>query len=162
MGNNALSPGDGDTGATPSMGEAYNVLLRSRPDMNPAQTERLFYREAFAFIRGDPMAWMTNQARKVFYFWIPVGPSYRSRSPLYWIGQASSYALLLPFAVAGCARIVRRQPQPVILWLLALTTFLTCFIFFPVARYRIPVFDPVMIICASVLIDRQRVSTDPR
>ena len=81
-------------------------------------------------------------------------PSYQNHSRLYWISQALSYLLLLPVAAIGFVQLARRHPQPVVLWMLAASSFLTCFIFFPLARYRIPVFDPVMIVCAAFFVSR--------
>jgi hypothetical protein len=132
------------------MDVAYKEIIETHADISPEELERVFYGEGLAFVRDQPLAWAANQARKIFYFWVPIGPSYRGHSRLYWIAQAASYLLLLPFALAGFAQIVRRRPQPVVMWLLATTTLLTCFIFFPLPRYRIPVFDPMLIVCAAV------------
>lgn len=87
--------------------------------------ERLFYREAFAWIRDNPREWIVLEAKKFFYFWVPIGPSYSSHSTLYWVGHAASYLTLLPFALGGFWRVVRQREQPVVLWALAGATLLT-------------------------------------
>jgi 4-amino-4-deoxy-L-arabinose transferase-like glycosyltransferase len=152
LGNSALAPGDGGAGATPELSREYNVILRANENLSPTELEQLFYREAFAWIRNNPREWIVLEAKKFFYFWVPVGPSYSSHSTLYWVGQATSYLALLPFALRGFWRVVRQREQPIVLWVLAGVTLLTSVIFFPLPRYRIPMFDPVMIVCASVLI----------
>ena len=151
LGNSALAPGDGGAGATPELREAYDALSEANAGLSPSETERVFYREAFSWIRANPVEWLILEAKKLFYFWVPIGPSYSSHSRLYWIGQATSYLVLLPFAVGGFLRIVRRRNQPIVLWALAGATLLTSLIFFPLPRYRVPIFDAVMIVCAASL-----------
>lgn len=151
MGNNALATGDGDVGSNPDLSEAYRALGRASADASPSEAERVFYREAFTWMRAHPVEWLVLEAKKLFYFWVPVGPSYSSHSARYWIGHAVSYLALLPFALAGFARIVRRPDQPVVLWALAGSALLTALIFFPLPRYRVPGFDAVMIVCAAFL-----------
>ena len=156
LGNSELAPGDGGAGATPELRRRYDSIIRENGDLSPSNLERLFYREAATWIADHPLAWLVLVAKKFFYFWIPVGPSYSSHSTLYWIGHAVSYLSLLPFAVAGFWRVTRRPPQPIVLWALAGATVLTSLIFFPLPRYRIPIFDPVMIVCACALLRHDR------
>jgi 4-amino-4-deoxy-L-arabinose transferase-like glycosyltransferase len=156
LGNSELAPGDGGAGATPELKRGYDAIIREHADLSPSDLERLFYREAVTWIREHPLDWLVLLAKKFFYFWVPVGPSLSSHSRLYWIGHSASYLSLLPFAVAGFWRVVRRSPQPVVLWALAVATLLTSLIFFPLPRYRIPIFDPVMIVCAAALLRHDR------
>ena len=156
LGNSASAPGDGGAGATPELSRDYDAILRANADLSPTELERLFYHEAFAWIRDNPREWIVLEAKKFFYFWVPIGPSYSSHSTLYWVGHAASYLTLLPFALGGFWRVVRQREQPVVLWALAGATLLTSVIFFPLPRYRIPTFDPVMIVCASVLMKNDR------
>ena len=156
LGNSELAPGDGGAGATPDLRRGYDTIINENVDLSPSNLERLFYREAVTWMRDHPLDWLALVFKKFFYFWVPVGPSYSSRSTLYWIGHAASYLCLLPFAVIGFWRVARRPPQPVVLWALAGATLLTSLIFFPLPRYRIPVFDPVMIVCACALLRNDR------
>ena len=66
------------------------------------------------------------------------------------------YLLLLPFAVAGARRLARGQQPPTALFLLAGSAVLMCLVFFPQERFRIPVIDPTLIVCASGLAGRIR------
>ena len=156
LGNSELAPGDGGAGATPELKRGYDAIICEHADLSPSDLEQLFYREAFTWMREHPVDWLVLLVKKNFYFWVPVGPSFSSHSHLYWIGHAASYLSLLPFAVAGFWRVVRRPSQPVVLWALAAATLLTSLIFFPLPRYRIPIFDPVMIVCASALLRHGR------
>ena len=154
MGNSELATGDGDVGSNPELSEAYRALSRASAGLSPSQTERVFYREALTWMRAHPAEWLVLEAKKLFYFWVPIGPSYSSHSRLYWIGHATSYLALLPFALAGFFRIVRHRDQPIVLWALAASALVTALIFFPLPRYRVPVFDIVMIVCAASLVRR--------
>jgi hypothetical protein len=156
MGNSGLSTGDGDVGSNLELNVAYRALGRASEGLSPSETERVFYREAFGWMRAHPLEWLVLEAKKLFYFWVPVGPSYSSHSRRYWIGHAASYLALLPFALAGFLQIVRRPRQPIVLWGLAGSALLTALIFFPLPRYRVPVFDPVMIVCAAFLFRHER------
>jgi hypothetical protein len=62
------------------------------------------------------------------------------------------YALLLPLAVAGFIIISRHGRPPVPLYLLGASVVLTCLIFFPQERFRIPVIDPLVIVAAAAAI----------
>jgi hypothetical protein len=67
-----------------------------------------------------------------------------------------SYLLLLPFAVAGAVKLWRSPQRPSALFLLAAASGLVCIVFFPQERFRIPVIDPVLIVCAAALADSRR------
>ena len=80
---------------------------------------------------------------------MPIGPSYTLHSARYYGASVISYGLALPLAVAGFIRLGRRRSRTPGLWLLAGSAIATCLIFFPQERFRIPVIDPTLIICAS-------------
>ena len=61
------------------------------------------------------------------------------------------YLLLLPFALAGVRRLTRGTEPPAALLMLGASAVLACLIFFPQERFRIPVIDPMLIVCASGL-----------
>lgn len=151
MGNSALAIGDGDVSANPPMREQYRTILRENQHLTPEEIERVFYRHTFADIRADPVRFATNMVRKAVYFWVPIGPSYRVRSTLFWGAQALSFLTLLALSAAAAPRLRRLQPPPVVLALLLASVYMTCLVFFPLTRYRVPVFDPVLIACAATL-----------
>jgi hypothetical protein len=151
MGNNALALGDGDVSSNPPMAHEYVTLIQNNPTLTAEDLERLFYRRAGEFIRAHPLQWAALLAKKAFWFVVPFGPSYRSRSGLFFASQAASWLLLLGMGIAAWPRIRRVRPPPVVLALAAGSVVLTCIIFFPLVRYRVPLLDPVLIACVGDL-----------
>ncbi len=148
-GNHPQATGEGDLAANPHL-KRLNVELRARyPGQTEEQLEAVYYREAFQFIREHPGQWAWLMVKKAFYTWIPLGPSYRLHSPRYFWASVLSYGALLPFAVIGLARLLKSSPPWSVLWL-ALSAALVCLVFFPQERFRIPVIDPAVIVCAAV------------
>ena len=150
MGNNEHAVGDGDVSGNSAMETAYESLLRSDPQLSPEQVERVFYAETFRYIGDEPLHFLGNTVRKAFYFWVPVGKSYQHRSARYWAMQALSFIALLALAGRALPTFLRVKPFPVVLVALLASVFVTCLIFFPLARYRVPVFDPVLIAIAAL------------
>ncbi len=150
-GNHPLAIGEGDMAANPAIKAANHELRASHPGLSPDELEPVYYREALAFIRADPLRFLALLSRKLFYLWVPIGPSYRLHSALYLYSARTAYLVLLPFAVFGFARLARSRAQPLPLWLLAGSAVLACLVFFPQDRYRVPAIDPVMIVCAACL-----------
>ncbi|MFO7691740.1 MAG: glycosyltransferase family 39 protein [Vicinamibacterales bacterium] len=148
-GNHPLAVGEGDLAANPQLKHA-NVALRARnPGLTPEQLEPIYLREALQFIRDQPAAWARLMARKAFYAVVPVGPSYRLHSALYFSASVVSYLAVLPFALMGFARLARAGRLPVPLLLLGASSFLVCLVFFPQERFRIPVVDPTLLVMAA-------------
>jgi hypothetical protein len=112
--------------------------------------EPIYYREAFGHIRAHPGEWLGLMARKLVYQWIPAGPSYRVHSTLYAATSIASYAVVLPFGLAGFVWLARQRRLPVALVLLVSSQVLAGLIFFPQERYRIPAIDPVLLILSAV------------
>jgi hypothetical protein len=89
---------------------------------------------------------------------VPIGPSYTLHSMLYAASSIVSYLLLAPFAIAGARKYwrrgaaPRRPSRPEALLLLAASAALVCVLFFPQERFRIPVIDPTLIVCAGLLV----------
>jgi len=66
------------------------------------------------------------------------------------MSSLASYLILLPFGFLG-ARVWRRIAHPPESLLpLAVSAVAVCILFFPQERFRIPVIDPVLIVCAAV------------
>jgi 4-amino-4-deoxy-L-arabinose transferase-like glycosyltransferase len=151
-GNNRLARGEGDLAANPGMKPAALAIERAHADESPEALEGVFYRAAFDDIRDEPGRWLTLLARKAFYTVVPVGPSYMLHSRRFIVASAASYLLVLPFAAAGAWRLRLAAGQPMALWLLAAASVLVCLIFFPQERFRIPVIDPVLIVCAAACV----------
>ena len=81
---------------------------------------------------------------------IPAGPSYALHSTLYRVWSSASYLLLLPFAILGVRAWIGRPRCPEALFVLAASAIIVGLIFFPQERFRIPVLDPTLIVCAAV------------
>ena len=148
-GNHPLAIGEGDLAANPQL-KRENVALRERhPGLSPEQLEPIYYREALQFIRERPAAWAGLLARKAFYAVVPIGPSYRLHSALYYGASVLSYLAVLPFALLGLRRLARAGRLPVPLLLLAASACLVGLVFFPQERFRIPVLDPTLLVMAA-------------
>jgi len=148
-GNHPLAVGEGDMAANPDIKRANVALRAAHPGLTPEQLEGVYYREAAAFIREQPAAWARLMLRKVFYTVVPLGPSYRLHSPLYFGASVLSYLSVLPFAVLGLANLRRRGTLPVPLLLMALASILAGVVFFPQERFRIPIVDPTLLVSAA-------------
>ena len=148
-GNHPRARGEGDLAANPHLKLESRALRRQHPELSEEAMEPVYYREALGWIRSHPIDWLRLEVRKVFYLIVPIGPSYTLHSTRYYGASVISYGLALPLAVAGCIRLGRRRSRTPGLWLLAGSAIATCLIFFPQERFRIPVIDPTLIICAS-------------
>jgi 4-amino-4-deoxy-L-arabinose transferase-like glycosyltransferase len=145
-GNHPLAIGEGDLAANLDIKRANVEFRAAHPGLSPEQLEPLYYRDAFAWIASNPGRFALLIARKAFYTVVPIGPSYRSHSALYLWASVVAYLAVLPFGVLG---LVRRFAAPQALLLLAASSVLAGLIFFPQERFRIPVIDPALIVCAA-------------
>jgi hypothetical protein len=148
-GNSRLAAGEGDLAANPAMKQAALAIEREHPGASPEDLEAVFYRSALDDIRRDPFGWLALLVRKAFFTIVPVGPSYTLHSWRYRAASIGPYVVLLPFAAVGVWRLRAVAVQPAALWLLAASSILVCLVFFPQERFRIPVIDPVLIVCAA-------------
>jgi hypothetical protein len=152
IGNHALARGEGDLAANPDLKTAEIALRQQHPGLDAAQLEPIYYREALGYIAAHPVWWLGLLARKLVYQWVPVGPSYRLHSALYYGASLVSYAMVFPLAVAGFIAMTRRRLLPGVLLVLAGSELLAGLMLFPQERYRIPVIDPTLIVCAAAWI----------
>jgi len=153
-GNNPLAHGEGDLAANPAMGQARRSLEAQYPGISNQAMDDIYYAEVRKFIFQHPGRWLMLEARKLFYTFVPIGPSYTLHSNRYYLASLLSYGLLAPFALAGLWQLWRR-PGPSPLWalgLLALSSVIVCLVFFPQERFRIPVLDPAAIVSAAVVL----------
>jgi 4-amino-4-deoxy-L-arabinose transferase-like glycosyltransferase len=149
-GNHPLATGEGDMAANPGIKVSEIAFRRSHQGLSQEELEPLYYREAVAYITAHPIWWTGLLVKKAFYTVVPAGRSYALHSPLYRASSIASYLIVLPFGVLGAAMWRRRPHPPESLFPLALSAVLVCILFFPQERFRIPVIDPTLIICAGV------------
>jgi 4-amino-4-deoxy-L-arabinose transferase-like glycosyltransferase len=147
-GNHPLARGEGDLAANPDIKRAEIAFRAARPGLTPEQLEPLYYGDALDYIADHPLWWMGLLARKAFYTVVPAGPSYTLHSTKYLVASVASYLALLPLAVLGW-RSRRRVRRPEALFVLAMSSVLAGLVFFPQERFRIPVIDPALIVCAA-------------
>jgi len=155
-GNHPLATGEGDLAANPELKRAEVEFRRAHSGLTGDELEPLYYRDAMTFIREQPGRWLALLARKAFFTLVPIGPSYALHSARYRVASVASYLLLLPFAAAGARRLWGSPRRPTALFLLAASAILVCLVFFPQERFRIPVIDPTLIICAAAFGSRYR------
>ena len=156
-GNNPLAIGEGDLAANPAMKERNRQIRAQHPDLGPDQLEEIYNREAMEFITGHPLRWSWLTVKKLFYTWVPIGPSYLLHSPRFLYGTWLSYLIVLPFALMGWWTLARRRrPQPWVMWLLIGSVVAINLVFFPQERFRVPVLDPMLLIGAAVWLEGSR------
>lgn len=155
-GNHPLARGEGDLAANPALKAAELEFRRRHQGLTSEALEPLYYQEALQHIRANPGWWLALLAKKAFYTLVPVGPSYALHSARYRVASIAPYLLLLPFAVVGAGRLRRAARPPAALFLLAGSAVLVCIVFFPQERFRIPVIDPTLIVCAAAAGARHR------
>jgi 4-amino-4-deoxy-L-arabinose transferase-like glycosyltransferase len=151
-GNHPLAIGEGDLAANPAIKADEVAFRKSHPDLSAAELEPVYYRAALAQIADHPRWWLGLLARKLFYTFVPIGPSYTLHSTKYLLASVVPYVLLAPLAQVGLFRLTRRDSGATPLLLLALSVVVTSLVFFPQERFRIPVLDPTLIVCASAVL----------
>ena len=90
-GNNDLARGEGDMAANPALRLVSREIEAQNPGLSARELDGLYYQKALAFITGHPFSWALLEARKAFYTIVPIGPSYRLHSPLYFGASVISY-----------------------------------------------------------------------
>ena len=160
-GNNPLATGEGDMAANPSLKEANAALRAQHPHLNEEQMEPVYYGEALSWMRSNPGAWLALEFKKLFYLVVPIGPSYTLHSARYTVASILSYGTVLILAMFGLRRLGAACTRTPGLWLLFASAVGVALVFFPQERFRIPVIDPTLIVCAAGLWkERERVSKE--
>lgn len=151
IGNHPLARGEGDMAANPGIKRDNMRLRAAHPGLSPEELEPIYYRHAFRAIAEDPVWWAGLLLRKVFYVWMPIGPSYTLHSPRYLVASVASYGFLLPIGLAGIAALRGAPTWPRALILLAGSVVLASMVFLPQERYRIPALDPLLVVGAAAV-----------
>jgi hypothetical protein len=154
-GNHREAIGEGDLAANPHLKALNNAFRAAHAGLSEEALEPLYYREALGFIRDDPGWWLGLEARKLWFTWVPFGPSYRLHSARYFWASAIALLGILPFAAAGLW-LAPAGTRPAALIALAASSVLVCLVFFPQERFRLPVVDPTLIAGAALLSARRR------
>jgi 4-amino-4-deoxy-L-arabinose transferase-like glycosyltransferase len=154
-GNHPLAVGDGDMAANPAIKQANLDMRREHMGLSPEELEPIYYREALGQIVSHPLWWAGLVARKAFYLFMPVGPSYRLHSLRFQVASVAPYLLLLPFAAGGARALHRARAPATALWLMFGSAVLTALVFLPQERFRVPVVDPTLIVCAAAWVARR-------
>lgn len=149
-GNHPLARGEGDLAANPAIKAAELSFRAAHPGATAEELEPLYYRDAIAYIRAHPQRWLWLLAKKAFYTVVPAGPSYTLHSTRYRVASIASYLLLLPLAILGVGAWWRTPRRPEALFALAASAVIVSLLFFPQERFRIPVMDPTLIVCAGI------------
>jgi len=155
-GNHPLAIGEGDMAAVPAIKVANHALRDAHPGLDEEAMEPVYYREALAWIRANPATWIALEAKKLFYTFVPIGPSYRLHSRLYYVATLLSYLPMLALGVAGVIKLGGARRASPGLWLMAAAAIAVCLVFFPQERFRIPTLDPTLLICAGALLASRR------
>jgi hypothetical protein len=149
-GNHPLARGEGDLAANPDIKAAEIAFRAAHPGLTAEELEPLYYHDALGYIAARPGWWLGLLVKKAFFTVVPAGPSYTLHSPLYRVSSIASYVILLPFALLGIRAWRRGAHPPEALFLLAASALIVCLLFFPQERFRIPVIDPTLIVCAGI------------
>jgi hypothetical protein len=149
-GNHPLARGEGDLAANPDIKAAEIAFRAAHPGLTAEELDPLYYREALGYIAAHPGWWLGLLLKKAFFTVVPAGPSYALHSTLYRVSSIASYVVLLPFALFGVRAWRRGARRPEALFPLAASALIACLLFFPQERFRIPVIDPTLIVCAGI------------
>jgi hypothetical protein len=149
-GNHPLARGEGDLAANPDIKVAEIAFRAAHPGLTAEELEPLYYHDALGYIAAHPVWWLRLLVKKAFFTVVPAGPSYTLHSTLYRVSSIASYVVLLPFGLLGIRVWRRGAHPPEALFLLAASALVVCLLFFPQERFRIPVIDPTLIVCAGI------------
>lgn len=149
-GNHPEATGEGDLAANPHLKARQQELLARHPGLAPESMEPVYYGEAFAFVRTQPLRWLALCARKLFFTFVPWGPSYRLHSALYFWGSVIPYAVVFVLSILAWTRLGSAGWPPGPLVVAAAATVATNLAFFPQERFRIPILDPVYVVSAAL------------
>jgi hypothetical protein len=155
IGNHPLAIGEGDLAANPSIKQAHVGFRSALQHLSPEQREPYYVDAAIRAITEHPGRWLVLLARKAFYTWVPVGPSYTLHSAVYYWATVLTYLPLLFLACVGVPALAASPKPPLALGVLLASYVLLCLVTFPHERYRIPVVDPSLCVAAALPLTRR-------
>ncbi|HKW01625.1 MAG TPA: hypothetical protein VJN96_17490 [Vicinamibacterales bacterium] len=161
IGNHPRAVGDGDLASNHDLQIAHAEFRKAHAGLSERELEPIYYGAAFDWIRSNPGRWLVLEATKLFFLIVPAGPSYSLHSARYYAASAGPYLVLLPFAFIGFWRSTARRRWIPGLWLLGGSAVVTALVLFPHERYRIPIIDPVLIVCAASGLAREPKPVSP-
>ena len=132
--------------------EANSALRARHPNLNEEQMEPVYYREALSWIRANPggvarargrRSSSTSSCRSV--------RRTRCTRRGTWSHPSCRTARSSSLALAGFHRLGTARARTPGLWLLFASAVAVALVFFPQERFRIPVIDPTLIVCAAAL-----------
>jgi hypothetical protein len=148
-GNHPLAVGEGDMAANPAVELANLELRREHKGLGPEDLEPIYYRQAFEQIVSHPVWWMGLLVRKAFFLFVPIGPSYGLHSPRFLAASIVPYLVIVPFGIAGALSLRRARTSVTAMRLMFGSAVLTAILFLPQERFRAPVVDSTLIVCAA-------------
>ena len=160
-GNHPLARGEGDLAANPDIKVAGDRVPRGASGTDAEELEPLYYREALDYIAAHPGWWLGLLAEEGVLHG-RAGRVRRIRYTRRCTGCRRSRRTC-PAAVRalGVRRMAARRPhRPEALFLLAASAVIVCLLFFPQERFRIPVIDPALIVCAACAACARRACPD--
>jgi hypothetical protein len=155
IGNHPLAIGEGDLAANPAIKQAHVGFRTALQHLSPEQREPYYFDAAVRAITEHPGRWLVLLARKAFYTWVPVGPSYTLHSAVYYWATVLTYLPLLFLACGGVPALAASPKPPLALGVLLASYVLLCLVTFPHERYRIPVVDPSLCVAAALPLARR-------
>jgi 4-amino-4-deoxy-L-arabinose transferase-like glycosyltransferase len=148
-GNHPEAVGEGDMGVNPEIKIDYVNFRERYKHLTYEEMEPIYYRRALSYILSHKMWFIALLFKKLFYFFIPIGRSILNASPAHRLISWGSYFPLFALAIFGMIRTRKRWLPLFPIYLLVISSALTCMLYFPQERYRIPTADLVFIILAG-------------
>ncbi len=151
-GNHPLASGEGDMAANPDIKRAEIEFRRARPGLTPEELEPEYYRAALGYIAAHPWWWLGLLARKAVY------TVRADRSVVY--ATLDERTGRPRWRRTCCSCRARRSAgggsgpgagRTALFMHGGLPPCCTGLVFFPQERFRIPVIDPALIVCAAGL-----------
>ncbi len=139
--------GDGDLAVNPPVQKDYRELLRQNSSLTPSQREKIYFQNALQNILLHPWAYVKNECKKLFYWFIPLGRSVTQASLAH---RAVSVLFYIPVLVIGLMGF-RRSPVDARLFCagLALSFTVMILLFLPQERFRISTIDPLLLLLSA-------------
>jgi tetratricopeptide (TPR) repeat protein len=120
-------------------------------DLVPSEVSEYWAGRARSFIRSHPRQFLSNLARKVFFFWsvyeVPQIEHLRFERRYSWILRIPSptFGIVCPLGILGIVLSLRRHKEAYLLLLFILAYSATIVVFFVVARYRLPMIPALLV-----------------